>query len=188
MPLNIYKSTLIILIVMVLFSCENSITTIQEITRTDSAASVSAYNIEYIRTDSGYRQVVLRSPVLNRYTGNDPYQEFPEGFEIYFYDTLGNKKSSIKANYGISYEKQKLMQARNDVVVRNFSTQEQLNTENLVWDQKKKIIWANKFVKVSSPDKIIFGDSLIADELFKHHEIININAIIDVEEDNTLPE
>ncbi len=132
--------------------------------------------------------MVLRSPVLNRYTGKDPYQEFPEGFEVYFYDTEGNKKSSITANYGISYENRKLMQARNDVVVINYETQEQLNTENLVWDQKKKIIWANKFVKVSSPDKIVFGDSLIADESFSRREILNINAILDVEEDTTIHE
>ncbi len=188
MNLKPHISIIALLLAMVLFSCENSITSIQEITRTDTAAAVSGYNVEYVRTDSGHRQVVLRSPVLNRYTGKDAYQEFPEGFEVFFYDTLGNKKSSIRANYGITYEKRKLMQARNDVVVINYQTQEQLNTENLVWDQKKKIIWANKFVKVSSPDKIVFGDSLIADESFKKHEILNINAILEVEEDTTVHE
>ena len=178
-----YMSIITVLSVVMLISCENSITTVQEITRTDTAATVSGYNIEYIRTDSARQQVLLKSPVLHRYTGKDGYQEFPEGFEVYFYDILGNQKSYIRANYGITYEKRKLMQARNDVVVKNFETQEQLNTENLVWDQRKKIIWANKFVKVTSPDKIVFGDSLIADESFRQHEILNINAIIEVEED-----
>jgi LPS export ABC transporter protein LptC len=181
---NLLKSTVIIIVMAVLFSCENSLTEIQEIIQQDTLPVVTAFMIEYERTDSGYRQIILRSDLMERYGGDDPYSIFPDGFEITFYDTAGVKKSFIRADYGISYEDRKLMRARNNVVVKNFDTEEQLDTENLVWDQKKKEIHSNTFVKISTPDKVVYGDSLRAHESFKWRNIYNMRGAFDyVEED-----
>ncbi len=177
------KSIIALFVVVMLFSCENSIQTIQEITREDTMPLVRAFHVEYERTDSGYLRVLLRSPVMERYEGDDPYTVFPEGFEITFYDTTGVPVSFIRANYGISYEKKKIMRARNDVVVKNFDTQKQLNTENLVWDQKKKTIFSNTFVKITSPDEIIYGDSLRSNESFTDRRIYHIRAELEVVDD-----
>lgn len=167
-----------------LFSCENSMTTIQEITREDTLPVVTAFDIEYERTDSGYRQVVLTSPHMERYGGSDPYTLFPEGFKVTFYDTAGIANSFISANYGINYEKKRTMLARNNVVVKNYGTEEQLNTENLLWDQNKKMIYANTFVKITTPDKVVYGDSLEAHETFKYRETYNIRGVLEFEEDS----
>lgn len=166
-----------------LFSCENSMTTIQEITQEDTLAVVTAFDIEYERTDSGELQVILTSPQMERYGGDHPYTIFPIGFVVTFYDTTGKANSFISANYGVNYEKKKLMVARNNVVVKNFETEEQLDTENLIWDQNKKTIVANTFVKISTPDKVVYGDSLRAHESFRHRDIYNITAELVVEED-----
>lgn len=177
-----------IAIVVVFFSCENSISVIQEITKEDTLALVSAENIRYVRTDSGYMQVVLTSSLMNKYDGDDAYSEFPKGFEVTFYDTVGNAVSFIRADYGISYEKRKLMRARNKVVVRNFENGEELNTENLVWDQKKKTINSNTFVTISTPDKVVYGDSMWATETFSDRKIYNFRGVFEVEEDTLSPE
>lgn len=169
--------------VMMLFSCENSITKIAEITKEDTLAAISTYDIVYERSDSGYLQVRLESSLMKRFGGKDPYDEFPEGFEISFFDKTGAETSNIKANYGISYGSRKLMNARNDVVIRNFETEEELYTENLIWNQKTKIIRSNTFVKLIMPDKTIFGDSMWANESFTEHEIYNIKGEFDVVED-----
>ena len=147
---------------------------------------VSAFDIDYIRTDSGYKQVKLISPYMERYGGKDPYTVFPEGFKVTFYDKKGVATSFIKANYGISYPKKKIMRARNDVVVKNFESEEQLNTENLIWNQKKKVIYANTFVKITTPDKVVYGDSLKAHESFKWREIYNIRGVLEFEDDNRM--
>lgn len=165
-----------------LFSCENSIKEVQEITLQDSLPLVTAHNVVYERTDSGYLQIVLKSPLMYRYKGKDNYAIFPDGFEVTFYDTTGKPLSYIRANYGISYEKKKVMKARNDVVVLNYETEEQLNTENLVWDQKKKSIVANTFIKITTPDEVIYGDSLHAHESFKSRSIYNMRGVFEVEE------
>jgi lipopolysaccharide export system protein LptC len=180
----IIKSIVTLAIVMMLFSCENSITEVQQISRQDSLALVSAYNVVYERTDSGFLQVVLRSPLMERNEGDDPQTVFPDGFEVTFYDVTGKQVSNIKADYGINFEKRRIMKARNDVVVKNFETQEQLNTENLVWDQKKKMIYAHSFIKITTPDKVIYGDSMHAAESFKTRDIFNMRGVFEVEDDS----
>lgn len=169
---------------MVLFSCENSMEVIREITKEDTLSTVSAYDVIYQRSDSGYRQVLLKSPLMEKFDGDDPYSEFKEGFEVTFYDTSGAKVSFISANYGINYEKRQLLKARNDVVVKNYDTQEQLNTENLIWDKEKKILYTKSFVKITSPENVIFGDSLWAKEDFSYREIYNMRGEIEFKEDD----
>ncbi len=166
-----------------LFSCENSMSKINEITQVDTLALVTTYDIVYERSDSGHVQVKLVSPLMKRFGGDDAYSEFPDGFEITFFDNTGKETSFIKANYGISYQKRKFMNARNDVVIQNFETKEQLYTENLIWDQKKKLIKSNTFVKLIMPDKTIFGDSMWANESFTEHEIYNVKGEFEVEDD-----
>jgi len=179
-----FKSIVTVITVVMLFSCENSISKIKEITiQEDTLAAIATYNMIYERSDSGNVQVVLTSELMKRYGGNDPYSEFPYGFEIVFFDKSGIKTSIITANYGITYDKRKFMNARDNVIIKNFDTHEELYTENLLWDQKKKIIRSNTFVKMVKPDKVIFGDSMWANEAFTKHEIYNIKGEFDVVEE-----
>ncbi len=172
-----------VITVVMLFSCENSISEIKEITiQEDTLAAISTYDMIYERSDSGHVQVVLVSKLMLRHGGNDAYSEFPEGFKITFFDKSGKETSFITANYGITYDKRKFMNARDNVVIKNYDTHEELFTENLVWDQKKKIIRSNTFVKLVKPDKIIFGDSMWAKEDFSKYNIYNMKGEFDVEE------
>jgi LPS export ABC transporter protein LptC len=184
MILKHIKSIIITFGMMMLFSCENSLETIREITKEDTLSTVAAYDVIYQRSDSGYQQVLLRSPLMEKFGGDDPYSEFKEGFEVTFYDTSGAKISFISANYGINYEKRGLLKAKNDVIVKNYDTQEQLNTENLIWDKDKKILYTRSFVKITSPENVIFGDSLWAKEDFSYREIYNMRGEIELKEED----
>ncbi|MDP2723629.1 MAG: LPS export ABC transporter periplasmic protein LptC [Bacteroidales bacterium] len=180
---KIIQITLVTCMAGVIFSCENSLETIRVITNEDTLAQVSAYNINYTRSDSGNIQIQLISPLMEKFGGNDGYTEFPEGFEVIFFDSIGQKTSFIKANYGITYERTNNMRARNDVVVKNFLTNEQLFTENLYWDRKHKTIRSGTFVKIVTPDKIIYGDSMRASESFSNREIFNIRGEMEIEDE-----
>ena len=89
----------------------------------------------------------------------------------------------IRGDYGVNYEKKELVLAKQNVVVKNLETEEVLETESLFWDQKRKKIFTSNFVKITSPEKIIFGDSMTANEDFTHREIFGIRATIEVDED-----
>ncbi|PKP30056.1 MAG: LPS export ABC transporter periplasmic protein LptC [Bacteroidetes bacterium HGW-Bacteroidetes-16] len=180
---KITQLTLVIFMTGVFFSCENSLETIKEITSQDTLPVVKAYHINYTRSDSAKIQVQLISPLMEKFDGNDAYTEFAEGFEVILFDSIGQKTSTISANYGIMYERTKNMSARNDVVVKNYLTNEQLFTENLYWDRKKKTIRSGTFVKIVTPDKVIYGDSMSANESFSNREIYHIRGELELEDD-----
>ncbi len=121
---------------------------------------------------------------MNAFEGDDPYMEFPKGFTIEFYDTLFNITSTITGEYGIHYSEKRFMEARNNVVVTNYETGERLNTEELIWDQKKELIYSYKFVKITSEDGVIFGDTLEAKQDFSWRRIKNTSGEIGVKDDD----
>lgn len=158
---------------MVLFSCKNDLETIQSLAMSDSLPVEMAYDIELIYSDSGKITAFLESPLMTRQGTEEPIVEFPDGFKVIFYDSIASPKSEITAKYGIMYEKEKKMEARNNVVVKNITKNEMLETEHLIWERKTGIIYSDVFIKITKPDQVIFGDGLRSDQNFEFYEIKN---------------
>ena len=157
-------------VVAMLFSCENDIETVNIIGAKDTAPFEISKNVALYYSENGKVEVLLKTPLLERYTGERPYFEMTKGVEVYFYDSLMNISSQLTANYAISYENEKITEARNNVVVLNEKN-EQLDTEHLIWDEKKAIIYSNVYVKITTPDEILYGDGFESDERFEKWHI-----------------
>ena len=170
-----------------LFSCENSIKDVKQFIDYDTISGLMAYDVVVERSDSGMLVAKLSAPVMRSLdveNADSSMLEFPKGFTAYVYDNGDTAPSSmIRGDYGVNYEKKELVMAQHNVVVTNLKTQETLETQTLFWDQKKKKIYTSNFVKITSPDKIVFGDSLTANEDFSRREIFGIRATIEIEED-----
>lgn len=178
------KSILTIIIVGMLFSCENSIKTVQKLAAQDTTAAMTASNISYVRSDSGRIQVILKSPLMIKRDGNEASTVFPKGFIIDFYDTAQHVISILSANYGIREESKGLLLAENHVIVKNLENQQTLYTNKLIWNEKTRKIRAPGFVKIIGPDRTIFGDSLVANESFTHRTIYGVRGTMEVKEDS----
>jgi len=165
-----------------LFACENDIKVINNVGNKEFLPVESAKDVETIYSDSAQIMMIVKAPQLDRYEGEKPYSEMPKGIEAYFYDSLMQVKSKLTANYAISYEKDKLMEAKNNVVVVN-EKKEQLNTEHLVWDQRKGIIYSDKFVKINTGKEILWGEGMEADEMFNKWKIKRPKGSITIKEE-----
>ncbi len=181
-----------ILFMLVLFSCKNDIKIINSFSGVDSLPLEIAFDVEITFSDSGKLQAVLSAPVMERVNEEEEdggeYLEFPQGFKAVFYDSVANPESEITAKYGINYEKKDLMEARHDVIIKNFTKQEQLNTEHLIWDRKKKEIFSDVFITLTKPDEVLYGDGFTSDENFEAYEVTNptgeFNIVQEEEENN----
>lgn len=179
--------SIIALWVIMLFSCENDMAMVNEMTKRDTLPVLTSYNIEVHYSEKGIPQFVLKAPIAAIYTGSNPYQEFPEGFHVIFFDSLMNKKSEFTADYGISYDKRKLMEAKRNVIVINHEEKEKLNTEHLIWDQAEKIIFSDVFVKITTPTDVLYGENgFKADESFNNWVIKKPSGEFEIE-DNESP-
>lgn len=171
-------------LVMMLFSCENSMEKVKQFIDNDTIVGLMAYDVVIERSDSGMMVAKLIAPVMR--TIDDPDSamlEFPKGFVAYMYEGDTAPSSMIRGDYGVNYQKKELIIAKHNVVVKNVRTEEVLETETLFWNQKKKKIYTSGLVKISGPDKLIFGDSLTANENFSKREIFGIRATLEINED-----
>lgn len=169
-------------IIMFFSSCErNNIEKINQITAEIDAPDIAVTNTEIIFSKNGRIEVKLISNQINRYLDEEePYTEFPEGLYVEFYDSTNTVTSYIKANYCIYDEKEELWTAENDVV----SVSEEgdtLNTEFLIWDQKKEKIYSDQYVRITNEDGIIHGKGFEANQDLSDWVIKNSSGTINVE-------
>ncbi len=168
------------------FSCQNSTQEIAEVTKKDSIFPTDhGKKVEILYTDSGAVRWRLTSPVMNHYTYNikDRYIEMPEGLYLEFFNDSNKVKTTLKANYGIRYEVSKKTEVKYKVVVTNISG-EVLNTEQLFWDETKRKIYTNGFVKITTKKEVLTGTGLEAEEDFSEYTIKDISGSISVKDDD----
>ena len=113
----------------------------------------------------------------------DPYIEFPDNVSLFIYDDSMRLDSRLTGGYAISYEKERKMIVRDSVVLWNMKG-EMLNTEELVWDEAEKKISSTKFVKITTPKEIIFGDGFESNEDFSNYRINRIRGTIALDEED----
>lgn len=176
----------ILIIIGMLFACENDINEVKELTSKEHLPLESARNVEVIYSDSGQAKMQLNAPQLDRYSGDKPYAEFPEGVKVVFFDSLMQVQSQLTSNYAIHREAEDMMEAKKDVVVINEKG-EKLNTEHLIWNKAKEMIYTEEFVKITTADEVIMGEGMEADQHFTKYKIKKIKGTISInneDEDN----
>ena len=164
--------------------CGNNLETINAISHSYSGPLMSAKNIEVVFSDSGKVQAKLDGILMNRYTSPEPYMEFPRGFKINIFDSALRTSTMISANYGIRKEYSRTMEAKGNVIVRNELKKQQLNTEELTWNENRRMIFTSEPVKITTLDKIVFGKGLRSNESFSNYTITQVYGQMMVKKDS----
>ena len=182
---RIVKQSILVLVTGMLFSCGNTRQEIEKITYQEDFPDETTRDAEIRFSDSAKVRVILKAPVINRYTNQvDPYTEMSEGMHVVFYTDSGTVDSDISADYAKHLPEQRVIEAKNNVVVKNAEG-DILSTEQLVWDIGNERIFSDAFVKITSKDEIIYGDGLESNQEFTKYKIKHIKGIISVEEEPT---
>lgn len=163
-------------------ACENSISEINKITADIDASIETAENIEILYSSDAHVRARLVSKELKRYNNRKPYIEFNKGVVVTFFDENLIQSSKLSAGYGRVDEQTNEMIARNNVEVIT-SKNEQLNTEELIWDSKNKKIYTDQFVSIKTKDEIIYGDGMEANEDMTNYKIKKIRGTISLKDD-----
>lgn len=174
---------LLLLALLSLFSnCQNDLNKISQFNpESDTIPGEYMLDAEMLYSELGFLKMKLTSPrVINVTDEEEPYQKMPEGFLVEFYNDSLEIETTISADYGINYTQRKLMEARGNVVVTSFVNNERLDTEELFWDQNKHIIFSNVFVKITTDDRVLYGEGLEADENFKKRTLKKVHGEIDI--------
>jgi len=146
-------------IIIIIASCKNDLEVVNSLTKVNSMPDISGENVEIIYTDSSTIKLKMVAPLLLRFNRvKEPYYEFPKGLHVYNYDRKKQLISDIVSDYAIYYELKKQWLVKKNVIAHNFQKNEQLNTEELIWDEGHAKIYSDKFVRITNSSGIFYGE------------------------------
>lgn len=169
-----------------LFSCGNDIEKISRLENPDTIPAAHATDVEIMVSDSSFVRIKIISPELKEFPVADslePKTEFPRGLVATFYNKSMQVESTLTAGYAIYHTKRKLFEASRDVVIRNFSQDQQLNTDLLWWDEVNEKIWSDHPVTITTESGTTHGDSgFESDQNFTKYTILSSHGQMKVKE------
>ena len=157
--------------------CENDIEKVKLVTDRTETPGETSNGLIILYSDSARIKVKVKTPTLDRYTGENPKTILPEGVFVEFYDSFQRISSTLSSKYAIRYDNEHKMEAKNDVVVINAKG-ERLNTEHLIWDENSARIFSDAAVTITTPDKVIMGDGFEANQDFTQYRIFKMKGTI----------
>lgn len=174
---TLFRVAVLLIGTALFFSCDKDL----EVTSGDEIRSLPALTVrdfESVFTDSGRIQVITAAPLLERYTPETgTYNEFNEGITVTFYDGLPEPSSYISSEYAKYLDKDKIWELRYNVNVRTEKN-ELLETELLFWDEVKDLVYTDRFVRITTEDRIMSGTGFESDSRFSKTKILKGNATI----------
>jgi LPS export ABC transporter protein LptC len=149
--------------------------------QTDTVYPERATGVILTVTDSGHKIAEIRTPLMERYSGKNPYIEMTKGLKGLFFNKNGVKENQLDADYGISKQNEKIIEVRRNVILENVKG-EKLNSEKLVWNQATQKIYTDEFVKITTPDEVIYGDGFESNQNFTEYRIFKIKGILSLKD------
>lgn len=169
------------ILILLQFSCTTDLGKIKQITLSSDTITERGEKIEIHYSVQGKLKAKITAPEVVNHESEETYTEFPRGVKLYSYDENLKTTSQLSANYGIYYPKREEMLVRDDVVIVNIKG-EMLNTEELTWKRKEEKIHSDKFVRITTPEEIIYGTGFDAKQDFTDYTIHNISGTVQVED------
>ena len=154
----------------------------------EALAGIESFGVEYLFSDSARVSARMRAAhVIEAEEGEDKKQEkvhyMNRGVEIEFLNTRGQAHSRIQADSGIFRLTQEIADLYGNVRLSNHQG-ERLETEALHWDKQKDSVFTDKFVRITTPDKVITGSrGLRANTEFTAYTIYGIQGEIEAPDD-----
>lgn len=177
----------VLFILFTLPACNNDPEQIKALTSKNAVQEDKATDVTFIQSQHGKVKATLSAHIFIRNElAKPPYTDLKDGIKVEFYDDSNKVSSTLTAGYARYYEKQGNILIRNNVVIVNKKG-EQLNTEELVWNQGVEKFYTEKFVKITTATQVLYGDGLEANKDFTWYHIKNLKGTVQVNK-NEVPQ
>jgi LPS export ABC transporter protein LptC len=169
-----------LLLLIVLAACTNDPKLVQDFVIDKEQAIEQIKGAELLHTENGKIKVRIVADKIERFQSQQPGLIFSEHMEIYFYNDSSGLQSTLMANNASIDENTKIMLAQNNVVLTN-NDDKKLETEELVWDEKKNKIYTDKKVKITTGKEVVYGEGFTSNPDFSQYSITKIHGTFDFE-------
>ena len=173
---KLFKQAALLTGCLFVFGCENDINEVNKMTGTRSMVE-EAKDVQSLLSQNGTLRARLKAPYMLRYSADTAFLEFPMSLLVDFFDSSGRVESQLNARYGKHFETRGKVYLRDSVIVFNIKG-DTLRCPELWWDQNTKKFYTDKFVRITQPDKIIFGHGMEAEQDLSRYSVFKPTGII----------
>lgn len=132
-----------------------------------------AVNVRTVYSDSARIYFTMESPEMISIRNNrQQYLEYPKGIKISFLDENSRPASWLVADNAVDDLNSGTFTVKGNVVLFN-KNEDKLQTSELIWDSGAEILYTNKFVRITQPEKgdTLFGFGFSSNSAFTEFEI-----------------
>ena len=130
--------------------------------------------INYLFKKSFGKPTTILEPELLQ----EPNIIFSDSLMVTFYDDSSNIESILKSEKAFIDNKKNIMLATGNVILTNNINM--LNSEELIWDRQKNIIYTEEKVKIQTKKELILGEGFKSNPNFTEYEITKISGIFNL--------
>jgi LPS export ABC transporter protein LptC len=165
------------LLVCALAACKNDLRDVMALPKNKLSPSQVGDSITMLYTDSAQLKIMVKANRMLIFSNNvsEPFTILPNGVYVTFFDQDEKVSATMRARYGIRYDRSRKMEAKYAVEVVNKNG-EKLETEKLIWDEASERIYTDAFVKISTGKEIIMGEGMESNQDFTKYEIKKVTG------------
>ena len=153
----------------IVVSCKNKI---GEADRLDLSKTPTqqTFDMFAVQTENGTVGMRLEAPLMELYdTVSASFDAFPQGISVYGYTAEGLLESIILADDALHIvpkdrNKDEIWEAFGNVILHNVIEQETMETDTIYWDQVKKEVYTDCYVKIYSRQGFLQGFGMRSDD------------------------
>ena len=162
------------------FGCQTNPQKMEALVKDVEEPVVTSQDVEWVYTKNGSTSHRLTSQKILRFDGEKEYIEFPLGLEIFSFNIRGEQQAFMKSDYAIQHLDDETIEAKGGVILEN-SKGEKLETEILVWDEKRDQIYTEALVKITTQGQLIIGEGFESNRSFSKYTLKNSHGIINLD-------
>lgn len=133
---------------MLLGACENDLNKIKEISAKYASLPVdTAKGVDIVYSDSAVIKGTMKAPLMINYTGAKASRIMPKGVRVGFFDQYSQENGNIVGDSAVYKETEKIIEFYKNVVYTSAKG-DICKSDELIWDQGKKIMYSNKPVQI----------------------------------------
>lgn len=173
--------------VFLVTACKNDPKEIDALMGKQALQEDKADEVTIIYSEHGNSRIrMFATEFVRNEIAKPPYVDMRKGLKVEFFDDSMMVESTLTAMYARWYEGKGNVLIRDSVVVVNKKG-ETLRTEELIWNQNVRKFYTEKFVRINTPDQVMYGDGLEANEDFSWYRIKNPKGTVRVNKEE-MPE
>lgn len=125
------------------------------------------------RSTSGNVQMVMTTPLVQKFTTPDNRTLYPEGLQVEFLNPDGSKRANLWASRAEELTDNNLIQAHDSVVIVDYENGDTVYLKSLTWNRSEGRMFSNDLIRSVNGNRLTYGDGFESDDQFTNPQIFH---------------